>query len=192
MIALGLAAKAAGGFIAKHWQPIAIAVAVAAVLALAYGRGVSVERARWEKRVAEAAAAGARETLRLVEKNYAITLNVTQVLDNERVVTQEILKKVNVYVPIDACPVDPGVRIVHDAAAAGEDPATRSRADAAPVEARALASTLAINYGRCRRDQARLVGLQQYVRDVCRPDGLVIPTEPPADPVEVEPEGGSK
>lgn len=178
------AAKVAGGFIARHWEAFAIGLAVVLVLALAYGRGVSVERARWEKRLAAAQVEAARETQRLVEKNYAITVNFTELVEAERVVTREILKKVNVYVPSDACPVDAGVRVVHDAAAAGADPAAGSGADAAPVEARALARTLAINYGRCRRDQERLVALQAYVRDVCRPDGLVIPATPPVDPPE--------
>jgi hypothetical protein len=188
LLPLMAAAKVAGGFIAKHWKLVAIIVGALALTALVYGRGVSNERAKWEKRQADAALAAAKETLRLVEKNYSITVAVTEVIEAERVVTRDILKKVNVYVPSDACPVDPGVRLLHDAAAAGKDPAAGPGTDAAPVEARALARTITLNYGRCRRDQARLVGLQEYVRDICQPDGLVMPADPPAD-LDEEPSG---
>jgi type II secretory pathway pseudopilin PulG len=172
MTAILAALRLAAGFIAAHWQVFAIGAAVAALVGISYGRGVANSNAKHERRAAQAAAAAAQETQRLVEKNYAITLNVTEVLERERVVTQTIIRKVADVVPLNACPVDAGVRRVHDAAAAGEDPTARLAVDAAPVDARTLASTLAINYGRCREDQARLVGLQDYVCDVVQPDGI--------------------
>lgn len=74
------------------------------------------------------------------------------------------------YVPIMVdrdCTLSGGFRVLHDAAATGalpEDPAGVARA-AAPVEAPAVATTVAENYATCRADQARLTALQQLVKE---------------------------
>jgi hypothetical protein len=86
-------------------------------------------------------------------------------------VEKEKADAITQYVPIMVdrdCTLSGGFRVLHDAAAAGalpEDPAGAARA-AAPVEAPAVAATVAENYAACRADQARLTALQQLVKGI--------------------------
>lgn len=44
-------------------------------------------------------------------------------------VTKEVLREVPVLVPVDSCPLPPGWRVLHDAAAAGQAPAAPAGPD---------------------------------------------------------------
>jgi hypothetical protein len=82
-----------------------------------------------------------------------------------RTVTKEILREVHVRIPADACPLPPGFRVLHDAAAQGQHPAPASGADATPVPAQDAADTVVENYGQYHDIADRLLKLQQYVRE---------------------------
>lgn len=65
----------------------------------------------------------------------------------------------------NACVLPPDFRVLHDAATRGEDPATASVGDAAPVPAATAAETIARNYNGARRNERALEDCQQYIRD---------------------------
>lgn len=81
-----------------------------------------------------------------------------------RTVFKTIIKEVPTYVSINDCPMSPGFRVFHDAAANGEVPNAAGIADAAHVPAQDVANTVASNYETCHRTAARLTGLQEWVR----------------------------
>lgn len=81
-----------------------------------------------------------------------------------RTVFKTIIKEVPTYVSINDCPMSPGFRVFHDAAANGEVPDASRIADAAAVPAPDVANTVAANYQVCHTNSARLTGLQEWVR----------------------------
>lgn len=81
-----------------------------------------------------------------------------------RTVFKTIIKEVPTYVSTHDCPMSPGFRVFHDAAAHGELPDASRIVDAAAVPAPDVASTVAANYQTCQADSARLTGLQDWVR----------------------------
>lgn len=93
-----------------------------------------------------------------------IALKFSRQSERIRTVTKEIIKEVPVYVSANDCPMSPGFRVFHDAAANGEFPDPARIADAAAVPADALANTVADNYGTCLENANRLTGLQEWVR----------------------------
>lgn len=81
-----------------------------------------------------------------------------------RTVFKTIIKEVPVYVKATDCPMPPGFRVLHDAAANGEIPDAARIPDAAAVPAQDVASTVTGNYEACQATSARLTGLQDWVR----------------------------
>lgn len=82
-----------------------------------------------------------------------------------RTVTKTLIEKVPVYVPLDACPLPGGFRLLHDAAATdGVLPDPAGRLDAGAVPAQDAAATVVENYGIARANAAQLVWLQAWVR----------------------------
>ena len=92
-----------------------------------------------------------------------------------RTVTETIIKEVPIHVPAEAdvrFALPAGLVRVHDAAARGDplpDPAREPDAAAGSLEPSdvppsRLATVIALNYGTCRADQARLAGLQGWIR----------------------------
>ena len=81
-------------------------------------------------------------------------------------VTETIIKEVPTYVKTTDCAMPGGFRVLHDAAAAadGELPDPARVADAAPVAAQDVATSVADNYGTCLANATRLSGLQDWVR----------------------------
>ena len=81
-----------------------------------------------------------------------------------RTVTQTIIKEIPIYVKTTDCPMPGGFRVLHDAAANGQLPDAAGIADAEPVPAQDVASTVAENYGVCQLNSERLSALQEWVR----------------------------
>lgn len=82
---------------------------------------------------------------------------------------EEIVREVQVFVPVGSGELAGGFRLFHDAAAGNKplpDPA--AIADAAPVDAQTVASTVASNYQAHHEDAARLIELQDYVFELCK------------------------
>lgn len=94
---------------------------------------------------------------------------VVEYRDRVQVVTKqgkEVVREVERLVPFGLCQLDPGFRLLHDAAAAGSvpDPAGRADGPAAPVEQATAAETVADNYLACRLNAEQLTALQRWIR----------------------------
>ena len=81
-----------------------------------------------------------------------------------RTVFQTITKEVPTYVSINDCPMSPGFRVFHDAAANAVLPDPADIPNAAAVPADHVANTLADNYEICHQTSARLTGLQDWIK----------------------------
>jgi hypothetical protein len=66
-----------------------------------------------------------------------------------RTVTRTQIIEVPTYVSANDCPLSPGFRVLHDAAAVGQLPEPARIADAAAVPAPEVAATVVANYGAC-------------------------------------------
>lgn len=160
---------AIGKFIkAIPWQVYAIA----GLLALGwwyghlrYNAGQASTQAKWDAAVAAQAVADAKLGTQQAEVTERI---VTRYVDRIKVVREKgktIIQEVPRYVSATDCPLAPGFRVFHDAAAAGEVPDPAAVADAAPVPAATAAGTIASNYGTCHETAATLTALQAWVRE---------------------------
>jgi len=102
------------------------------------------------------------------ETRAAISIPIAEkqivVQEKIRTVFKTIIKEVPTYVSINDCPMSPGFRVFHDAAANGELPDASRIPDAAAVPAQDVANTVAANYQACLTNSARLTGLQDWVR----------------------------
>lgn len=129
-----------------------------------YSAGKAAMQVEWD----EATAIQAKADAGLKDQQFKVTERVvTEYVDRVKVIREKgdtIVREVPVYVPSDACPLPPGYRVYHDAAAEGEVPDPAAVADAAPVAAQDAARTVADNYLTCRLNAATLTGLQDWVR----------------------------
>lgn len=105
---------------------------------------------------------------RMGAKRESVTAEVTAKhaasAERIRTVTVTQIKEVPTYVSANDCPLSPGFRVLHDAAAAGELPDPSGIADAAAVPAPAVANAVVQNYGTCTETAQRLTDLQDWVR----------------------------
>lgn len=76
-----------------------------------------------------------------------------------------ILRRIDRDLPKTACVLPPDWRVLHDAAARGEDPPAAGLSDAAPVPAATAAETVARNYSGARRNEDQLADCQRYIRE---------------------------
>ncbi len=125
----------------------------------------------WRDGATEAKAAA--RTLQVVQKQAAVaqTVAVRQQAsqDHVRIVTRTLIRKVPAYVTLQAdvgCVVPDGLRLLHDAAAAGvppaAEPAGKSADAASGLALSAVADTVTVNYGICHETAERLKGWQSW------------------------------
>ncbi|MDB5447635.1 MAG: putative signal peptide protein [Phenylobacterium sp.] len=148
-------------------------------LALMVGAAAVAFAAGWkvdEWRHAAADVKAAVHTIKTVQAQGQVS-TVAAAKDAEvqtsiRYVTRTLIEKVPAHVSPEtdrSFPLPVGLVRVHDAAALGvdvsavPDPAGRADDQASAVEASDLGRVLAVNYGECRADQARLSALQGWV-----------------------------
>lgn len=147
---------------------------VVALMATAFFAGWKVDG--WRHAAADTKAAV--RTVGITRQQGAVSTAAAardaQVQTEIRYVTRTQIKEVPVYVTPEAdarFPLPVGLVRLHDAAALGvdvadvPDPAGRPDDSASAVAASDLGGAIAGNYGECRADQARLIGLQGWVRD---------------------------
>ncbi len=146
---------------------LAIAAVLAVLLAAGgwkcYVMGKQTVQAAWDQE--KLATLQAQQAKQQADQATAdrIATQVAKSAARDRVVYRTITREV-AHVPND-CPVPGVVRVLHDAAAAGEMPDTGpARADAPAVSAQALTETVIDNYEACRDDQRRLAALQEIIR----------------------------
>lgn len=144
---------------------LALIVFALALLAFGFTQGAEYEEGQQAKRDL----AAERATVVLATKRADVTskveLKYAPQLTKVRTVTKTLIKEVPVYVSANDCPMSPGFRLHHDAAAQGVLPDATGIADAAAVPAPDVASTTAENYGTCLENAKRLEGLQEWVRN---------------------------
>jgi len=114
-------------------------------------------RAQLARQAAEADAARSAVSQPIAAKEAAAQQKIQTVF-------KTIIKEVPTYVSINDCPMSPGFRVFHDAAANGVLPDPSRIADAASVPAQDVANTSAENYRTYYETAARLTGLQDWVR----------------------------
>jgi hypothetical protein len=142
-----------------------VAVGIGYVDHKGYSRGKAEVQAEWDTERAHTALVIAS----LKEKQQqVVTRTVIEYRDRVKVVKEkgdEVIKEIQVLVPLDSPLLAGGVRVAHDAAARGrlpDDPEGTARA-ASPVETLTVLSTVAENYGTCRAEYEKLVALQTLV-----------------------------
>lgn len=158
------------------WMRLALCAGFALLLAGTHGwafwTGQGVERLHWTERLAEMERLQARElaarTARIADLERAVQKSAA----TRRTVAARIRHDVPRLVPKSSCDLPGGWRVLHDAAAENRDPGAAAGSDAAPVAAQAAAEIVADNYAACHDTSARLIALQQYVREVVRPEGM--------------------
>jgi len=152
------------------WKLIGILAIVASAFVGGCRHGAKSVTAKWDTERAESEI----KLQQLAAKQAQTTTQVvTQYVDRVKVVKQrgaDIVKEVNVYVPVQAdvaCTVPRGFVRLHDAAAEGVVPDAPNLADAAPsgVALSTTAATVADNYGRYHEVAEQLKSLQQWVRE---------------------------
>lgn len=141
-------------------------IAIVALLSFMAGGSISWKVQNWRHDAEKAAQL--QEVQRLAERRATVSdksgqANVAAEA-KVRTITKTIIREVPVYVSANDCPMSPGFRVLHDAAAAGELPDPARIPDAAPVTPPVLAETVADNYGTCRETAQRLIDLQGWVR----------------------------
>ena len=91
---------------------------------------------------------------------------ITKYVDRVKIVKQNVIKEVKVYVKDDAnIMLSPSFRLFHDSSAKSEIPNRTSNPDGKAVTVEDLANTIAGNYGNCHENSATLISLQDWVRE---------------------------
>lgn len=152
-------------FLLRYWKQLAIVLALGFAVWWIYDAGKESEQRKAQ--IAALQADKAALTVAL-ERAKASERVVTKYIDRVKVVqgrTQTIIKEVPIYVPADSPDLPPGLRVFHDATAQGELPDPTRIADAAPVPAQDLATTVIDNYGICHANAEQVIALQDWIRE---------------------------
>jgi hypothetical protein len=150
-------------FLGGGWTGLAACLALG--ISIGGASAWKVQNWRFDAKQAESLTEAARMNSKRESATNVLASRIEPKLAKVRTVTKETIKEVPVYVTTNSCPLSPGFRVFHDAAAAGELPDASRVADAAAVPADTLASTIADNYGTCIENATRLTGLQDWVRE---------------------------
>lgn len=146
------------------YRLLALAALAIALMGFGWLKGAQHEQLKYEAIFAKAQAQVVRVQTRQAAVTAAVDAKYTPAIERVRTVTQTIIKEIPTYVSANDCPLSPGFRVLHDAAAAGELPDAAGIADAAAVPAAAVADTVVENYGACLETAKRLTGLQDWIR----------------------------
>lgn len=151
--------------ISMPYRILAVVVLGLALVAFGWVKGAESVQRKIDDMVMKAA----KEGVRIVTLRGAVTTKIeTKYLPQiarQQVITETILKEVPIYVPTSTADLPGGFRLLHDSAATGSIPDPARIADAAAVPAQSAAETIAGNYGTCRADQIKLIGLQEWIRE---------------------------
>ena len=127
--------------------------------------GVEATRKAWDASIAR----GQAEVERLKGEAGKVTVRTETVYVEQvrevRVKGDTVVREVPVYVPAGSPDLPGGFRVFHDAAAAGSVPDPAAVPDAAPVDAQAVAATVAANYFTCHETREALIALQGWVAE---------------------------
>lgn len=114
---------------------------------------------------------GKAEVAKLKRQQTVVTTKTEYVyLDKIKVIKEkgdEIIKRVEVFVPTDSCKLDGGFRVFHDAAVQNRIPDTAEIPNAAPTTATDVAATVAENYKQCHVAYARVNAWETWAKEMC-------------------------
>lgn len=131
-----------------------------------YDLGQDHKQAEWAASIERGKAA----VEELKKKQTIVTTRVeTKYVDRIKVIHEkgkDIVKRVEVFVPVGSCDLPGGFRLLHDSAAANTVPDSSEIANALPVPAQTVASTVAENYTTCNQWREQLIGLQEWVTEI--------------------------
>ena len=139
------------------------AMVAAAAFAMGGATAWKVQGWRYDAQKAEALA----EAQRMNAKRESVSTTVEKAHvakeAKQRTIIVTQIREVERFVPVSDCPLSPGFRVYHDAAAEGVLPDTARIPDAAAVTPKEAATTIAENYDACRTNATRLESLQKWV-----------------------------
>lgn len=150
------------------YRLLALALLAVALLGFGWVKGASHVQGEWDAAIGKQALQVATVKVKQAEATVQV---VTKYIDRVQIVRQkgaDIIKEVPVYVTKEAdagCVIPRGFARLHDAAAAGADPAGGADAAPAGIALSAVASTVADNYKRCRENSTQLEALQDWIRE---------------------------
>ena len=146
------------------YRVLAMVLFSIALLGTGWVKGSMSVRAEWDAAIIKQVA----QVAQVKQHQAEITTEVvTKYVDKIKLVhdqSETIIKEASHYVPSDTCILPAGFRLLHDAAASGELPDTARSADAQPVTAQDVATTIASNYQQSREIATQLEALQEWVR----------------------------
>ncbi len=146
------------------YRIFALLIAAAALVGFGFVKGAAYEQRAQNAREVAAERATTQRVLHRVRVTQEVDAKYTPQIDRIHVITETITKEIPKYVSVNDCPLSPGFRLLHDAAAQGQLPDAAGIADAAAVPAPDIAATVTDNYGSCLENAKRLEGLQEWVR----------------------------
>lgn len=144
------------------YRLLALALLAAALVVFGWAKGAGNVQAEWDAATVKQSLAVADIKTKQAEATVKV---VTEYVDRVQIIRragETIIKEVTKYVPSDTCTLPAGFRLLHDTAAAGNDPDPAGIADAQPVPAQTLAETIAENYTACRLNAEQLNALQSW------------------------------
>lgn len=151
-------------FLIAPWATFAaIFAAIALALTGSYLKGRQDGREAMLARQLEAASKFVKRQDNVTER---VRVEYREVVRVVREKGEEVIREVEKLVPADACRLDGGWRVLHDAAADGALPSAAGGAHGppAPVEQAAAAETVAGNYIACHENAEQLKALQAWIR----------------------------
>lgn len=112
-------------FLIMHWRALLAASLVAAAMALSYHFGAATVQAQWDRAKLAQESAAVKDVQRQVGLTAKVDASATVQAEKTRIVYQTLNKEVVRYVASNpvSCALPAGWVRIHNAAAAGEDPA---------------------------------------------------------------------
>ena len=149
--------------IPASWRWFLFCLFCAGLIAFGFVKGQANTQIKWDKSVIQQ-----KELASQIKQDQAdATVQViTQYVDRIQVVKQHkntLINEVTRYVQADTPDLPTGFRLLHDAAATGRNVGSTGSADAQPVSAQDIASTVVENYGICRETTEQLSALQFWI-----------------------------
>lgn len=166
---LALFGEAAKGAISIVPRPVWYGLAILASILLVRWQIESYGERKYDAGRADLIAEQAAAAVPIIAGQSKVTERVvTKYVEVEKKIYlagKTIIKEVEIYVPRTDPDLPGGFRLFFDSSATGQVPDPAGIADAAPVAAQDVATTIAENHTACLVNAARLTSLQEWVRE---------------------------
>ena len=150
------------------YRYLALAIGFTVVVATAswksYRAGEANVQAKWNADIAAKIVQAEKEREYKEHELAGVGLASALEAQKERIIERKIYEKITVLIPANTPDLPGGFRVLHDAAALGQENDDTSGLDAPAVAVTDASKTIAQNYAECRRDKKRIIKLQSVVR----------------------------